>query len=202
MKLRFALAALLVLAASSLHAQGAPATSSAAPGDILRLVVWRAPEFSGEFPIGPEGNILHPLLSDVRVAGVPPAQVQARITEVLRRFESDPRFVYSLLHRVSVIGEVRIPGLYPLPAETTIPQAIAAAGGPGQFASTGKVLLTRDGQTTLVDLRRSDALGGDLRIHPGDRLEIPRHSSLLRDIIVPLASVVSAVGAVITITGN
>jgi polysaccharide biosynthesis/export protein len=199
MRLRVLLAPLLaLLAAGPLSAQD-PAVSSAAPGDVIRLMVWRSPEFSGDFTIGPDGTILHPLLSDVRVAGVPPAQVQARIGEVLRQFESQPRFVFSLLHRVAVTGEVRLPGLYPLSSETTLSQAIAAAGGTSQFARPGRVWLTRSGQTSMIDLRRADALGGDQRIRPGDRLEVPRQSNVLRDVILPVSSVMGAVGAVITI---
>jgi polysaccharide export outer membrane protein len=197
MRLRLLTTALLLLAAGRLPAQAV--TSTAEPGDVIRLVVWRSPEFSGDFPIGPDGTILHPLLTEIHVAGVPPAQVQARITEVLRRFDNDPRFVYSVMHRVAVTGEVRQPGLYTLPAETTLPQAIAAAGGASQFAKTGRVWLIRGGQTTLIDLRRSDALGGDLRIRPGDRLELPRQSNLLRDVIAPFAAIVGGIGAVISV---
>jgi protein involved in polysaccharide export with SLBB domain len=202
MRLPTAVATLLLLVAPALHAQAQPApqatVSAASPGDLIRLVVWRSPEFSGEFPIGPDGTILHPLLSDVHVAGVPPEVVRARIAEVLRHFESDPRFVYSVLYRISVTGEVSEPGLYPLPAETTIPQALAAAGGPSPNAQAGRVFLIRGGQRVLIDLRNGDG-AAEMRIQPGDRLEVPRHGNLLREVIVPFSSVVGAIGAVITV---
>ena len=198
MTMRALLAPLLLLLSAAAAGAQESTTSAAVPGDVIRLLVWRSPEFSGDFPIGSDGTILHPLFSQVRVAGVPPAQVRAAIAEVLRVFESEPRFVFSLLHRVAVTGEVRLPGLYPLPAETTIPQAMAVAGGGTQFAVRGRVRLIRDGQVTTIDLRRPDD-GVDMRIRPGDRLDVPRQSNLLRDVIAPLSSVVAAIGAVITV---
>jgi polysaccharide biosynthesis/export protein len=202
MRLRAAVVALACLTAAPLPAQDTAGASAAIPGDVIRLAVWRAPEFTGEYPIADDGTILHPLLTGVRVAGVPPAQVRARITEVLRQFESDPRFVFSILHRISVTGEVRLPGLYPLPAETTIPQAVAAAGGATNLALPGRIHLIRDGQTTVIDLRTAAGQAGDMRIRPGDRLEIPRRTSPFRDLIVPMASVVAAIGAVVGVFSN
>lgn len=194
-----ALLAALLLAAAPLPAQDAT-PSAAAPGDLIRLVVWRSPEFSGEFVIAPDGTILHPLLSGIRVAGVPEPEVRRQISEVLQRFETEPRFVFSLLHRVAVTGEVRVPGLYPVPTGTAIPQALAAAGGASQFARAGQVRLYRDGQMTLIDLTRADP--AELVLRPGDRLDVPRATSLLRDVIAPLASVVSAIGVVVTLVSN
>lgn len=196
MRLRAVLAALAFWAAAPLHAQDAATPSAAVPGDVIRLMVWRVPEFSGDFAVADDGTILHPLLSEVRVAGVPPAQVRARLTEVLRRYESDPRFVFSVLHRVAIMGEVNQPGLYPLPGETTIPQAIAAGGGFTTTALASRVRVIRGGQTLMVDLRTPGAPGAEMRIRPGDRIEVPRQTNALRDYLVPFATVVAAVGAV------
>lgn len=195
MRLPLLLAALL--AAAPLAAQPGGAPSAAAPGDLIRLVVWRVPEFTGEFMIAPDGTILHPLLNEVRVSGVPEAEVRAQITRVLSRFETDPRFVFSLLHRVAVTGEVRTPGLYPVPTGSTIPEALAAAGGMTQFSREGRVRLHRGGETTVLDLRSPDV--ARMPIRPGDRLEVPRQTSLLRDVIAPLASVASAIGVAISL---
>src|SRR5215210_2620316 len=34
------------------------------PGDSVRIVVWRKPEFSGDFVIAPDGSVSHPLFRD------------------------------------------------------------------------------------------------------------------------------------------
>jgi polysaccharide biosynthesis/export protein len=188
----------LLLLSSAGPALAQQAQASAAPGDVLRLVVWRAPEFSGDFLIASDGTLQHPLMTEVRVAGVPAAQVRQRITEVLRRFESDPHFVYTILHRISVTGEVRVPGLYPLTGETTLSQAVAAAGGPTNFAS-GKVRLSRGGQITVLDLRGAGAGAATMTVQPGDELDVPRQSNWVRDIMVPMATVVGAIAAIVGI---
>jgi polysaccharide biosynthesis/export protein len=197
MKLRAYLTGLLLLIGSPALAQQT-VVPAAVPGDVVRLVVWRAPEFSGDFPVGADGTILHPLLNQVQVAGVPMEQVRASIAQVLRQFETEPRFVFSLLHRVAVTGEARIPGLYPLPAETTISQAVAAAGGATEFAVKGRVRLLRGNTERVIDLRAADP-SVDVRIQPGDRIEVPRESNLLRDVIAPVASVLGAFAALASV---
>jgi protein involved in polysaccharide export with SLBB domain len=41
------------------------------PGDSVRIVVWRKPEFSGDFVVAPNGTITHPLFRAVQVGGIP-----------------------------------------------------------------------------------------------------------------------------------
>src|ERR1700736_1850648 len=69
------LALFLLLGAPSLRAQsvdGATATTATlSPGDVVRIVVWRKPEFSGDFVVAPDSSITHPLYREVKVVGVP-----------------------------------------------------------------------------------------------------------------------------------
>src|SRR5205085_1456505 len=75
---------------STATAQG-PSTSNEqvvlAPGDSVRLVVWRKPEMSGDFIVAPDGSITHPLYRAVRVGGVPFATAEANVRTFLARFE-------------------------------------------------------------------------------------------------------------------
>src|SRR4051812_15189440 len=64
-----------------------------APGDSVRVVVWRKPEMSGDFIVAPDGSITHPLYRSVRVGGVPFATAEANVRTFLARFEQDPQFV-------------------------------------------------------------------------------------------------------------
>ena len=198
-RLTTALAALVLLAApAAARAQGAD-ESMLRPGDAIRLSVFRLPEFTGEYPVGPGGNIQHPLLREVVVAGVPRAEIDRRIREVLLRYETDPRFVFDYLFRVSVGGEVRIPSLYTLSPETSIAQAIAAAGGVTERGRLDRVVLVRDGRETVLDLRSPDASPREIRVHSGDEIRVGRGFSPFGQILTPLASVVGAVAAVIAI---
>ncbi len=192
---------LLLAAAAPAAAQDAAAdTVAPRPGDVSRLTVWRQPEFSGEFAIGPDGTIQHPLLSEVRVTGATRAQLAERIRQALQRYENDPRFVFQFLYRVSVGGEVRLPNLYALPAETTVSQAVAAAGGATEYAALDRVVLVRDGRETRINLRSPDPGVTEMRIRSGDQIRIGRRTSVLRDVVGPIAAVVSAAAALLAVT--
>ena len=41
------------------------------PGDSVRIVVWRKPEFSGDYVVAARRTITHPLFRAVKVAGLP-----------------------------------------------------------------------------------------------------------------------------------
>src|SRR5688500_15038061 len=66
---------------------------SLSPGDSVRVMVWRKPEMSGDFIVGPDGTITHPLYRAVRVGGVPFSTAQANVRNFLARFEQDPQFI-------------------------------------------------------------------------------------------------------------
>jgi protein involved in polysaccharide export with SLBB domain len=188
-------------AAQTVAAATAAADSSTLrPGDVIRVVVFRQPEFSGEFAIGPEGTIQHPLLADVVVVNMPRPVVRDRLRQALQRYERDPSFVFSYLYRIAVGGEVRLPNLYTLPPETTLGQAVAAAGGITEFGRLDRVHLIRDGQDVLVNLQRPDGASAAMHVRSGDQIRVTRRANVLRDVLGPLGAIVGAIAAVATLT--
>lgn len=194
---RILLSLLLALACAAPAAAQTDTTAAVRPADLVRLTVWRMPEFSGEFPVGQDGTIQHPLLTQVRVVGRPRAEVQRQLREVLLRYENDPQFVFDYLYRVAVTGEVRLPNLYSLPPETSIAQAIAAAGGLSEFGRINDVRLIRGGQEMVLDLRDPASPVMEMRIRSGDQIRVLRRSSSFRDYLGLTASLVAAVGSVV-----
>jgi polysaccharide export outer membrane protein len=195
---RILLALLLALAgAAPAAAQTDTAAAAPRPADVVRLSVWRQPEFTGEFPIAPDGTIAHPLLTEVRVVGRPREDVRRQLREILLRYENDPQFVFDYQYRVAVTGEVRLPNLYSLPPETTIPQAVAAAGGVSEFGRLNDVRLVRNGQETVLDLRDPSGPVMEMRIRSGDQIRVTRRGSSFRDYLGLTASIVAAVGSVV-----
>lgn len=193
-----ALAALLVPRAA--HAQPSwPDSAYLKPGDVIRLAVWRQPDFSGDFPVSPEGTVQHPLLAGVRVVDVSRAVVRQRLYEALSRYERDPQFVFDFLYRVAVGGEVRLPNLYPLSPETTIAEALATAGGVTEFGRHDNVRVIRDGQTLVVNLRNPDSEAARMRVRSGDQIRVSRRGNVFRDYIGPGASIVAAAAALISV---
>jgi polysaccharide export outer membrane protein len=202
---RILLPILLALACAVPAAAQTDTTTAVRPADLVRLVVWRMPEFSGEFPVGQDGTIQHPLLTEVRVVGRPREDVRRQLREVLLRYENDPQFVFDYLYRVAVTGEVRLPNLYSLPPETSIPQAIAAAGGLAEFGRINDVRLIRNGQEMVLDLRDPSSQVMEMRIRSGDQIRVLRRGSSFRDYLGLTASLVAALGSVVaalTVLGN
>lgn len=192
---RLLLTLLLVLCAAPAAAQDT--TAAVRPADVIRLNVWRQAEFTGEFPIAPDGTILHPLLSEVRVVGRTRDQVRAQLREVLQRYENDPQFVFDYLYRVAVTGEVRLPNLYTLPPETTIAQAVAAAGGIAEFGRMETVRLIRGGREMTLDLRDPSPEVTEMRIRSGDQIRVTRRGAGWRDYVGLGASMVAAIASVV-----
>ena len=100
------------------------------PGDSVRIVVWRRPDFSGDYVVATDGTITHPLFRNVKVAGLPFARAEANLRTYLAQSEDNPQFVIEPLIRLAVSGEVTRPLVFAGRPETTVGEAIARAGGP------------------------------------------------------------------------
>ena len=195
-RLLLLLAALLALAHPARGAAQAAADSAfLRPGDMVRLVVFRQAELSGDFAVSAEGTLQHPLLAEVRVVGVSRAVIRERLREALSRYARDPSFVFDYLYRVAVTGEVRLPNLLALSPETTLGQAVASAGGANEFARLDRVRLVRDGQEMVLNLQSPDPEVAAMRVRSGDQIRVPRRANLLRDVLGPFAAIVAAAAA-------
>jgi polysaccharide export outer membrane protein len=112
------------------------------PGDSIRVTVWRSEQFSGQFAIGADGAIAHPLYQTVQADQIPLEDLDAAVTDVLREYIDEPNVIGEPLFQVMVVGDVNLPGTYAMAPATTLVQAIAKAGGPSLTAkgSSAKVL--------------------------------------------------------------
>jgi protein involved in polysaccharide export with SLBB domain len=174
---------------------------SLAPGDSVRLVVWRKPEMSGDFIVGPDGTITHPLYRAVRVGGVPFSTAESNVRTFLARFEQDPQFVLEPLVRVAVSGEVGRPQVFAVRPETSIADAVAQAGGPNQFGRRDKVrVLRRDpsGQQReiIVNILDPEGAAARIRVHSGDQIVVDRRKSFFRDIFLPSLGVLGSAASI------
>jgi polysaccharide export outer membrane protein len=172
-----------------------------APGDSIRVVVWRKPEMSGDFIVGADGTITHPLYQAVRVGGVPFATAQANLRTFLARFEQDPQFVAEPLVRIAVSGEVGRPQVYALRPETTIGEAVAQAGGPRETGNRNKVRVLRKDASGrqrefYVSLLDPEGSAAALRVHSGDQIVVDRRRSFFREIFLPGLSVLGSAASI------
>jgi len=153
-------------------------------GDVVNVIVFRNKELSGEFLIDTRGNIQIPGLAEIPAAGVAPTEMKERIRAVMMRhgFE-DPDLAVLPLLRVSVLGEVRKPGAYPVEPGTSLLQLLTLAGGPSETADLRKARVVREGRAFGVDLQ--SALGGSASgrvvLYSNDVLVVPKRGGLTRE---------------------
>lgn len=195
-----AFASLVWSTAAAQDSTRAPAQSVLTPGDSVRIVVWRKPEFSGDYVVAPDGSITHPLFKAVRVAGVPFATAEANLRRFLTQYEENPEFVMEPLVRVAVSGQVALPRIYALRPETTIGEAVARAGGAREDGATNKtrVLRTDPGgrqHQFMVDLSNPETGAGTLQVRSGDQIIVPEKKRFLRDVMLPILGVIGSVAS-------
>jgi polysaccharide export outer membrane protein len=171
------------------------------PGDSIRITVWRKPEFSGDFIVGPDGSITHPLYRTVRVGGVPFPTAESNLRTFLTKFEQDPQFVVEPLIRVAVSGEVGRPQVLAVRPETSIAEAVAQTGGPTQFGRRERVRVLRTdpngGQHEIVvSLLDPESPSATVRVHSGDQIVVDRKKSFFREVFVPALGVIGSIASI------
>jgi polysaccharide biosynthesis/export protein len=119
------------------------------PFDKLLIDVFGIQELSNkEVQTDAGGRISFPLAGIVDAAGKTPAEVEEIIEERLRgRFVRNPQVTVNLKETVSQVitvdGEVKEPGLYPVIGRMTLMRAVATAKGLGEFAKLDDVVIFR-----------------------------------------------------------
>lgn len=164
--------------------------SSAAPdyligaSDLLEIKVFQADELSRSVRVDARGNISLPLLGSIRVAGLTPAMVERRLADLLRKdLLQNPQvtvFVKEFTaQRVTLEGEVKKPGVYPIQGQVTVLQAIAMAEGLAEYASLENVVLfrkqgsvARPFSINLTSIRNGSQ--ADPFVRNDDRIVVPR----------------------------
>jgi len=168
-------ALLAALAAGAAFAQGTGPAEGAVPTepdyvigveDVLRISVWGEPDLSQTIQVRPDGVITLPLINDVRVEGLTPAQVRQKIAEALRDFVRDPSVTVIVeqinSYQVFFLGEVRSQGRIQFYRPVRLIQAIATAGGLTEFARKEIVLLREEyGVEKRISIDYKKLINGD-----------------------------------------
>jgi polysaccharide export outer membrane protein len=146
--------------------------------DVVEVAVFKQPDLTRTVPVRPDGNITLPLVGEFPVAGMTPAEARTAIAERMHKWIADPTDISLIVHEVHstsiyVTGEVMKPGVFPLHSATTVLQALALAGGCGEFSArdVATVVRARTGEKVTVSINDpSDA--GSLMLRPGDTVVV------------------------------
>jgi len=151
--------------------------------DVLEIVVWREPELSRMMPVRPDGYIALPLVGEIEAAGKTPSQLRQELAKAFSPYVKDASVAVLVREingpRFSVMGEVLHAGTFPLRGAVSVTQALATAGGLGEFAGNEVVWIRQkpDGKTERVRLSVKDLVQGEtegaLWLGAGDVLYVP-----------------------------
>lgn len=186
----------LLLAPGRLPAQAVEATHLK-PGDQLVLQVKNEPSLSGRYKVGPDGMVMLPLLGVLAAAGRPLDQLEAEIRSGYAGELADPEIYLTPLQRVSVLGEVRVPGFQWVDTTGTTRDLLILAGGLLPTANRKRVTLLRGGEEVRLELDSGGA-APDLPLRSGDQLYVGRRSWFSENLPIFIGAAASVAAAAVT----
>jgi polysaccharide export outer membrane protein len=163
-------------------------------GDLLDVAVFDTPELSTKVRVDEHGGITLPLTGLIPVSGLTAEQADKEIETRLRTANilKQPHVSVTVLQYatqgVTVLGEVKNPGVYPLLGAHGLLDVVSAAGGVTPNAGKGITITHREDPNKPViiqlDSRPGSTAGFNVDLRPGDT------------IMVSHAGIVYVVGAV------
>jgi protein involved in polysaccharide export with SLBB domain len=189
---------------TTVHADSnARQTGTLRSGDLLKIRVYRDSELSGQYLIDAQGNVQMPGVGVIRAAGLDPTQITQRMIEAFRaRGFRAPEIAIQPLIRVSVLGEVRAPGLYPVEPGVSLIQLLTLAGGPTDHANLKRAQVIRENHVFAVDLESALAgsAAGRVTLYSNDVVYLPpKHNVFSRDNITLAATLAALALSVVTL---
>ena len=153
-------------------------------GDILEVQVWKEETLSKQVFVRLDGRISLPLVGDVIAAGKTPMELSKAIGEKLSDIMEEPTvsvLVISSNSRVYyMVGNINSPGAYPMNTPVNLLQAIAKAGGLGEWADKDEILIVRrsSGKDEMISFDyekfvKGKDLSQNIMIQYGDTVIVP-----------------------------
>ncbi len=184
----------------------------------LRYTVGGRSGFGGQVRSGrvtPEGTIQLPAVGSVPAQGLTldefRQELNERFAEKIEGIEVMPVLTARAPRFAYVLGEVKLPGRYPLDAPTTVMQAIAMAGSWNNGANIDQIVVFRRAEdwrliATVLDLRaallgRRPCPAGEIWVSDADLIIVPKSRILRSDNIIELVFTKGLYG-VVPFSGN
>lgn len=152
-----------------------PETNSLLPGDVIRVQIWREESLSGEFQVDERGSVVLPLIGTRQVSGISPDRLREELTEEYGKYLVNTAVNVTLLRRVNVLGEVRMPGQYTVDATNSVADVIAKAQGVTAEGDAEDIVLVRGGQRLRAGLAGTLSLQ-EAGIRSGDQILVGKRS--------------------------
>lgn len=102
-------------------------------GDEIEISVQGFPEMTRKIPIRPDGWISYSHVNEIKASGRTIGDLQKELQEKMSKFINDPRVtvigISFVPDKVSIIGQVKTPGVYSIERATTVLELLAKSGG-------------------------------------------------------------------------
>jgi protein involved in polysaccharide export with SLBB domain len=155
--------------------------STVGPGDVFTMEVVGEKELPREYMVASDGSVDLPYLQTVPVAGLEPQEIARLVRKLLieKQILTDPSVVVQVKdynsRRVTIMGQVSKPGIFPYTTGLTLIQALSQAGGLTGIANQDRVNLTRrvDSGSRTVVISIGTIMEGrspDIPLQSGDRI--------------------------------
>ncbi len=153
------------------------------PGDQLHVQVLDTPELEQHPRVTDSGEIPLVGVGTLKVAGLTPAAAAQKIQDFLisSHFMNHPAVTVTIdqyaTQSISVLGQVKLPGVFPITAPRSILDAIALAGGLTDVADRHVTIQRRDRSIKPVTYDLSNdadkAMSDQVQVYPGDIVLVP-----------------------------
>lgn len=152
-------------------------------GDLLEISVFDIPELSQPVRVSDTGDATFNLIGRLHVEGMTTDEARDLIAQKLRadNYVLDPQV--SVIIReygtqgVSVLGEVKRPGVYPVLGKRNLLDVISEAGGVTAVSSHEATIRRRSTDQTItasLSNNPSELLATNVELQPGDTVFVPR----------------------------
>ena len=181
--------------------------------DILKISVWQEDDLNQEVMVRPDGRISFPLAGDIIAAGLTFPQLRGEISKKLKEYLKYPVVNVGLKEmggkKVTILGEVRKPGVYDISGKSTVLEGVARALGFTEHAVKSSVILIRGSHSNPVGVRldlegatTNSDLSQNTVLKPHDIVYVPKNfianvNYVVGQIVGPLSGAVNGLENVI-----
>jgi protein involved in polysaccharide export with SLBB domain len=171
------------------------ATQAIRPGDKIELNFLRDRELNASLTVNERGETVFPKLGTVDVGSTAIGALRDTLTARYSEYLRDSELEVSVLRRVVVLGEVRLPGVYYLDVTSSVRDAIAKAGGVLETGNKGNVTVVRGSQRLRARRWESDqSAANDLQ--SGDQVVVARQRWIVLNALPVISTSVIVIGLI------
>ncbi len=150
------------------------------PGDEIVVKMWGRVEGVQRMTVDRDGKVFFPKFGSLYVAGKTFSELKSYLrskVSTIAEVSSDVTLGQMKGIRVSLIGEVRLPGWYNVSSLHTALQVLAIAGGVKDIGTLRRIEVRRDNRVVetidLYDFLLKGETGSDTRLLSGDTIFVP-----------------------------